>query len=676
MRNLLQKNKDQSPYWEKFPIRHSNLYCVCGFLLGVGAPVGWIAIRLLFYHDASFGLVEQITRDIMRDSEHFAQYSYMGGGTAMVLAVLGYMIGKNGDELRERAAELDVLHQEVGAQKEIFENRYKVLDRNIKNFHQISSKIQKSLNLDEVLTLCAAGLHDVLGYERVNILMAEDGKRLRFFAAVGTDGFDPTDVVMPIDSSIGVIAKCFNNRKVYLIDDISRYPEDYHLMPPHNRLPPLRSKSFILCPIVLKNETIGVFGIDNKNSHRALNDSDVDTIILFADQVASAITRINLLTSIDTLTSEMESSFKFLLASRDQYSRNVEHLREGVDSVADGTAIIASASEGVMASVDETSSAVNQISVAIEEVTRNLDHLAGVVHQSASAMEQINRTISNVEQNAAISHEVSYQVKERAEESRAVVTETINALDEIKHSVGLSFDAIQRLAANSTRIENIVSVINNITKRTNLLALNASIIAAQAGEYGKSFGVVADEIRNLSLQTGHSTGEITSIIEEIMSESKTAANNISSTKDLVHRGVELGHTTGESLKAIFDSSTCSLEMTKQIKLATQEQVTSVQLVVRSMEEISSMTSQIFAGSTDQSKATKSIARSIETIKDMAHEMVHSTSRQVDDGTLIRRNVELVSGMVTEMFDNMEMRRAQSAAVVKELEQMKSLTCPL
>ncbi|MFZ2948008.1 MAG: methyl-accepting chemotaxis protein, partial [Desulfuromonadaceae bacterium] len=216
----------------------------------------------------------------------------------------------------------------------------------------------------------------------------------------------------------------------------------------------------------------------------------------------------------------------------------------------------------------------------------------------------------------------------------------------------------------------------DITKRTNLLALNASIIAAQAGEYGKSFGVVADEIRNLSLQTGHSTGEITSIVEEIMSESKTAANNIRTSRDLVHRGVELGHTTGESLTAIFDSSTCSLEMTKQIKQATKEQVSSVQLVARSMEEISSMTSQIFAASTDQSKATKSIARSIETIKEMTHEMVNSTSRQVADGKLIRLNVESVSGMVTEMFDNMEMRRAQSAEVVKDLEQMKNLTCPL
>jgi methyl-accepting chemotaxis protein len=395
--------------------------------------------------------------------------------------------------------------------------------------------------------------------------------------------------------------------------------------------------------------------------------------MLFADQVSSAITRINLLTSIDKLTSEMESSFTFLLGSREEYYRNVMNLKDNVDSVADGTAVIASASEGVMASVDETSTAVNEISVAIEQVTRNLDHLAGIVHQSAAAMEEINSTISSVEQNAAISHEVSSQVKSQADESMAVVTETIDSLAEIQTSVELSYDAIKRLSENSSRIENIINVINDITKRTNLLALNASIIAAQAGEYGKSFGVVADEIRNLSLQTGHSTGEITGIIEEIMSESKTAASNITVTKNLVQRGVELGHSTGETLKAIYDRSVCSMDMTQQIKHATQEQVLSVQTVSKSMEDISSMTSQIFTASTDQAKATRSIARSVETIKDMAHEMVKSTGRQVEDGRKISHTVESVSEMVKEIFDNMEQRRLQGADVIQELESMKNRT---
>ena len=653
--------------------KRSTIYSFSGFLLGIGAPIGWTLIRILFFYDDTQTLLGQIFSDVIRSTQQLSLYTYMGIGTAFVLSTLGYLIGKNGDELHERAVELDILHREVATQKEIFENRYKILDSNIKNFHHISSKLQMSLNLEEILKLCAEGLHEVLGYERVNILMAEDGKRLRFVVAAGTDDFDLAGASLPLDPSIGVIYKCFVEKKVYLIDDMSRYPDDYHLQPPHNNLEPLRSKSFILCPIVVKGQVIGAFGIDNKSSKRALNDSDVDTIMLFAAQLSSAITRINLLTSIDTLTSEMESSFAFLLGSREQYSRNVMTLKDNVDSVADGTAIIASASQGVMASVDETSTAVNEISVAIEQVTRNLDHLSSIVQQSATAMEEINSTIGSVEQNAAISHEVSSQVKSQADESMAVVNETINSLAEIQSSVAISYDAITRLSKNSSRIESIISVINDITKRTNLLALNASIIAAQAGEYGKSFGVVADEIRNLSLQTGHSTSEITSIIEEIMSESKTAANNITATKSLVQRGVDLGHSTGETLKAIYDRSLCSMDMTQQIKLATEEQVISVHMVSRSMDDISSMTSQIFSASTDQAKATRSIARSIETIKDMAHEMVRSTSRQVEDGRKIRYTVESVSEMVKEMFDNMEKRRLQGTEVIMELESIKNRT---
>ena len=656
--------------------KKSTVYSFTGFMLGIGAPIGWTFIRILFFYDNKQTFLGQIFSDVVQNTKQLSLYTYMGIGTAIVLSTLGYLIGKNGDDLYERAVELDILHREVANQKEIFENRYKVLDSNIKNFHHISSRMQMSLNLEEILKLCSEGLHEVMGYERVNILMSDDGKQLRFAVAAGSDDFDIARATLPFDPSIGVIYKCFADKKVYLIDDISRYPEDYHLQPPHNHLEPLRSKSFILCPIVVKGQSIGAFGIDNKSSKRALNESDVDTIMLFADQVSSAITRINLLTSIDTLTSEMESSFTFLLGSREQYSSNVMVLKENVDSVADGTAIIASAAEGVMASVDETSTAVNEISVAIEQVTRNLDHLSSIVQQSASAMEEINTTIGSVEQNAAISHEVSSLVKSQADESIAVVTETINSLAEIQSSVGLSYDAITRLSDNSSRIESIISVINNITKRTNLLALNASIIAAQAGEYGKSFGVVADEIRNLSLQTGHSTGEITNIIEEIMSESRTAASNITATKSLVQRGVDLGHSTGETFKVIYDRSICSMDMTQLIKRATEEQVVSVKLVSRSMEDISSMTSQIFTASTDQAKATKSIARSIESIKDMAHEMVKSTSRQVEDGRKIRCTVESVSEMVREMFDNMEKRRLESAEVILELESMKNRTCKI
>jgi methyl-accepting chemotaxis protein len=479
-------------------------------------------------------------------------------------------------------------------------------------------------------------------------------------------------VSLPLDPRSGVIFKSFNEKQLYMIDDIKHFPGDFKLQPPFEAIRAIRSKSFVVCPIVVKGESIGIFGIDNRDSKRPLNDTDVDTIKLFADQAASAIVRINLLKAIGSLTTELERTFSDLLKNRDHYSHYVMNLRDAVNSVADGTAHIASGAESVLSCVDETSASVSNIYVNIEEVTRNLDYLSESIDKSVSAMEELNLTIRNVDQSAAISHQVSSKVKEEADRGRTVVEETIRALAEIKASVDLSFEAMKRLTENSSRIESIVGVINDITKRTNLLALNASIIAAQAGEYGKSFGVVADEIRNLSLQTGQSTGEITDIIEEIMNESRTAAHSISSSRELVQQGVELGGIMGQSLEVIQQSSVRSMDMTHEIKIATEEQARSVQLVTNSIENVSTMSSQIFKSSKEQSDAAMSIVRSVDTIKGMTQEMVRATVKQVEDGIEIKKSVEAVGQMVTRIFEDMEVRREESSAVVRELEMMKKI----
>jgi len=477
---------------------------------------------------------------------------------------------------------------------------------------------------------------------------------------------------MPLDGRIGVIYKCFAEKKLYLVEDMSKYPANFQVQPPFNSIRPIRSRSFVLCPIVVKGESVGLFGIDNKFTHRTLNDTDVDTIKLFADQAASAITKISLLSAIDSLTRELGKTFSDLLRNRESYSRYVLSLQNSVESLADNTSHIASASESVMASVDDTSSAVGEISVAIEQVSRNLDSLSDTVSKSASAMEQVTMSLKNVEQGTVNSHEVSSEVKAEADKSMAVVAETIAALAEIQNSVDLSYNGIKKLSENSSRIDAIVSVINEITKRTNLLALNASIIAAQAGEYGKSFGVVADEIRNLSLQTGRSTDEITGIIEDIGNESRNAASNVAMVRDIVLKGVRLGKQTGEALQVIVASSQRAMEMTEQIKIATEEQSKGVQMVTTSIEDVSAMTAQIFRASKEQSAATKSIVRAVDTIKEMAHEMVQATGRQVEDGSEIKQAVDQVGQMVVGIFDDLEKRKDESGVVVKELELMKEI----
>jgi methyl-accepting chemotaxis protein len=626
---------------------------------------------VLFFPVIDQPFLDQFTIELTSSVTNIALYLFMGFGTSMVMGGLGFFIGKSADELSERALELDLLHQEVNAQKELFENRYKILDNNIKNFHQISSRIQKSMDIPEVLSLCAEGLHEILGYERVNILAADESREnLRFLISTGAEE-DVRGHRIPLDDRSGVIYKCFAEKKLFIVDDISRYPEDFLLKPPGSSIKALRSNNFILCPFVVKGESVGVIGIDNKFSRRALNDTDVDTVKLFADQAASAITKINLLKAIDTLTTELEKSFSEILNRREEYSSNLITLERAVSSTSTSTRDIAVAAETVLGSVDETIRSVDEISVAIEHVSSNLDSLTEATFKSASAMEEISASLKNIEESAVLSHKVSLQVKNQADEGRIVLSDTADALTDIQRAVDYSYKGIMRLSENSTRIDSIVNVINDITKRTNLLALNASIIAAQAGEYGRSFGVVADEIRNLSLQTGSSTEEIASIIEEILRESRAAAENITQTKQLVQKGVALGQNTGDSLNTIIASANKSMEMTEEIKLSTKEQTYGINLVTKSIEEISEMTSRIFSVSKEQTHATKRIAGAIISIRTMADEMVGATAAQVSGSREIRRSVDGVAMMVHDIFKDLESRKLESASVVSELEIMKN-----
>ena len=647
------------------------LYTVGGFFLGCGAPLAWSVIRLVLFRESQISPWTQILSDLTRDSQNMALYAYMGFGTAMVLSVLGFFVGRASDQLRDRAAELDELNHQIASQKEVFENRYKVLDNNIKNFHQISSRIQRSINDREVLQLCAEGLHDILGYERVNILMAsEDRKTLHFVTATGTEDFDPKGVTLPLDSRSGVIYKCVAEKKLYLIDDISRFAFDYNLQPPYDSIKPLRSRSFVICPIVVKGEAVGLFGIDNRFSHRSLNDTDVDTIRLFADQAASALTKINLIHAIDTLTVELENSFSGLLKNRSNYAFTLERLQQSVRTVAEGTTHIVAAAQSVLNSVDDTSGEVAGISSAVDQVAHNLEFLSRTISTSAAAIEEINHSIRTVEQHAAKSHDLSSQVKAQADQGRIVAAEAISALDAIHRAVELSHKGITMLSENSGRIDGIITVINEVTKRTNLLALNASIIAAQAGDQGASFGVVAEEIRNLSQKTGKSTGEITDIIEQVRAESRQAAEQIALTNELVNQGVTSGRQMAAALDMIHTRSEESMNMTREIRNATRDEVKSVQFVTRSMEEVSAMTTRIAEASQEQNASLKRIVQVMEAIKGLSHDMVRSSNRQADGGSEISRSLESVSAMLWEMLATMEKRREQSAHVVNELELLR------
>lgn len=654
-------------------VDRSFLFALFGFFLGVFAPIGWTVLRLILFWRPGEGLWQQIGGGILASAESIALYAYMGGGTAVVLGCVGYLIGRGTQEIHERAQSLDELNGAIAQQKADFERRFRDLNNGIKNFHAINTHIQKSVNLEEVLRLSADGLHDILGYDRVNILMVNRSRNeLELLASRGCGKESLEGVVVPLDERAGALYKVYQEKRVLLVDDMGRMPREYRMRPPCDRIEQLRSRSFILCPILVRDEVVGLFGVDNKLKHKALDDTDVDTVKLFADQVSSTLTKINLLEAVETLTGQLERSFRELLKYREEHSRNDLSLKKAATSTGEAIADIANASDVVREMVETTRSAAGEISVSIEQVSQNLNQITDFMDRSISAMTEISRTIVGVQESAVRSHGMSEQVRGQAEKGVESVTGALEGLKGISGAVEKAVAAIGRLSEKGEEINSITTVINEITQKTNLLALNAAIIAAQAGEHGRSFAVVADEVRSLSQEAAYSTGAIAQIIDEIQAFTRETVDHIGVTRKLVHDGIALGEGMEHSLRQILDSASLAMEMAHNIRKATQEVATSVESVSVSIEELGEMASHVSLASREQASGTRSIVHSIEEVKNMTDEMAAATEKQQRNVREIEKAIAAVSEMARRIFAEMEERRQEGRGVIDQLQCLKNV----
>lgn len=649
------------------------VYAFVGILLGFMAPLGWIALRLILFWDDSSSLADQVIRDIMGTEQSRYMYLYMCGGTMMVLGSFGFFIGRSSQQFHDRAVKLDLLNHEVDEQKTVFERRFTELDQSIKNFHIINTDLQKSINQQDILRLTADGLHEVIGFDRVNILMIdEESQHLYFAVCRGSINADAKNK-LPLDKRAGCIYKSVSDRQVMLIDDITKLPDEYHLQPPFDAFPQLRSRNFILCPIILRNQAIGLLAIDNKYKRHKLTDTDVDTVKLFADQVSSSMMRINLLDAVESLTQQLEHTFNEFLKYRDEHAELITSLRAATSSTTSATADISGGADVIQESVNSTRSAVGQISVSIDQVSGNLKSLNDFMANSIASMNEIQYTASAVEENSVRSHAMAETVKERAEHGVETVKQVLLGMRGIVTAVEQAEGVIDNLSLKGEEVGTITSVVTQLTQKTNLLALNAAIIAAQAGEHGRSFAVVADEVRTLAQEAASSTDKINQIIEEIQKYTRETVDHIRCTHQLVDEGLERGEEMADVLSQILGSSRQAMEMAHDIRKSNQEISQSVVNVNTSIEELGEMSLQVSRASREEAQGAKSIVAAVEEVRSMADDMVLTTSRQAENTRQIEHSVDRISDMAQRIFDEMDDRRKGSLLVIEDLRRLKEKT---
>jgi twitching motility protein PilJ len=259
------------------------------------------------------------------------------------------------------------------------------------------------------------------------------------------------------------------------------------------------------------------------------------------------------------------------------------------------------------AAVDVSSSA-NEILVASEDMANGATQQDQEITNTSSAVEELTVSMKQVSNNAEASAEAARRALDAAEQGNRAVRDTLEGMQRIRASVQATAKKIKSLGDCSLEISEIINVINDITEQTNLLALNAAIEAARAGEAGRGFAVVADEVRKLAEHSRSATKDIAALIKAIQAETNEAVVVMEEGTKEVEVGARLADQAGRALDAISSVVRQSAELVQEISLASKQQVRGTEGVANAMQIISNITRQTSQGARQTARTVEQMVK--------------------------------------------------------------------
>jgi methyl-accepting chemotaxis protein len=354
---------------------------------------------------------------------------------------------------------------------------------------------------------------------------------------------------------------------------------------------------------------------------------------------------------VQSSASSLADTSQQLGSAANQTGAAVQQVNEAIQNVAAGA-------QDTSDNAQQTNLAVSQLSSAVDGIARGAaDQAIQVQAASATAIQMA----AGVEQVAATANqvaEVSQQTKAAAQHGGQAVRETTAAMGVIRSMVGEAAAKVQDLGKLGEKIGVVVETIDDIAEQTNLLALNAAIEAARAGEHGRGFAVVADEVRKLAERSGRETKQIAELIQEVQAGTNDAVTAMQQGSTAVERGTAKATQAGDALQQILQAIDLTVSQIGEIAIASQQMAVGARSVTEAMQSISAVVEENTASTEEMAAQSSQVTGAIQSIAAVAEEQSAAT--------------EEVSASAEEMSAQVEEMSAQAQELAATADQLKQL----
>lgn len=386
------------------------------------------------------------------------------------------------------------------------------------------------------------------------------------------------------------------------------------------------------------------------------------------------------------------SSTEQLNASITTIADDVETLQGSLATASSSSQEIATAltevaelTENLDNSADKTLAAVNEIAASFAQVAEHVEVLSLKTDEVAASAMQINTAAKEINVCSQDQALMAQTVKEDAHNlGLSAIIKSKERMEQIRVETAETTEVMGHLGAMSVEISRIVSIISEIADRTKLLALNASILAAQAGVHGKGFGVVAEEIKELALQTANSTKEITTMVKQVQDGTATAIAVAKRSSLVVDDGVRLSLEAEAALNEIIKKTELSLQNSLKVARAAEEQTNGIGVVTESLQRMNFMVMEINRAAFEQKKSSEAILHSTEEMRGYTMSVRKNVTAQSEETQHITNMIQNVfemartiarttfeqqkaSGIIVQAFDTINLKAEENIPLAQDLD---------